>query len=73
MDAHNAFRPSTHPELWGQTPSPVADRREPLPDLDDDGGEWQPVPFEARVCVVCVAAMVVIVLVSAVAGWLWPM
>jgi hypothetical protein len=72
MDTHNAFRPSTHPELWGQTPSPVADRREPLPDMDDDGGEWHPAPFEARVAAWCVVLMAAIVAVSALAGWLWP-
>jgi hypothetical protein len=73
MDTHNAFRPSTHPELWGQTPSPVADRREAPPDLDDDGGEWHPAPFEARVAMWCFVGMVGIIVVSAVAGWLWPL
>lgn len=28
MDTKNAYRPSTHPELWGQHPSPVADIRD---------------------------------------------
>jgi hypothetical protein len=73
MDTHNAFRPSTHPELWGQMPSPVADRREPLPDLDQNAGEWEPAPFEASVAAWCVVLMAAIVAVSALAGWLWTL
>jgi hypothetical protein len=40
--------------------------------MDDDGDDWEPAPFEARVCVWCFLLMVGIVIVSAVAGWLWP-
>jgi hypothetical protein len=72
MDTHNAYRPSSHPELWGQHPSPVADCRGPI-DLDDDAGHWESAPFEARVAMWCFVGMVGIIVVSAVAGWLWPM
>lgn len=30
-------------------------------------------PFEARVCVLCFVGMVLILAVSALAGWLWPL
>jgi hypothetical protein len=40
--------------------------------MDDDSGEWHPAPFEARVAMWCFVGMVGIIVVSAVAGWLWP-
>lgn len=47
-------------------------QRNPI-DLDDNGGHWEPAPFEARVCVWCLALMAAIIGVSIVAGWLWPL
>lgn len=41
--------------------------------MDENGGRWDPAPFHERVCVVAFVAVVVIVAVSAVAGWLWPL
>ena len=68
MDTKNAYRPSTHPELWGQHPSPVADIRDDTPEYRRRNRQ-----YSIETIVVTAVCGIAVVAVSAVVGWLWPM
>lgn len=68
MDTKHAFRPSTHPELWGQHPSPAADCRDETPEYRRRNR-----PLSLAVVSVTAVVFALIFAVSAVAGWLWPL